>query len=182
MLLSQPAAGMLDLPAALRLYQQAWQDGVTFAAFELGHLYESGVGAGTDRTPQVLAADRAQAWSWYLKAAQVAQPSALARLGEEEDAAAYATRDTPRRDAHLCSALGLYTAAAESARLEDWPDAAWKNWRYRRASLARLLAREGMMGEVAGVYDLAVRRPSLPLESGTRGDLVRRGCPRGQGF
>jgi hypothetical protein len=43
--------------------------------------------------------------------------------------------------------------AAERARIEDWPDEAWRNWRYRRASLAHLLARAGMMNEVADVYD-----------------------------
>jgi hypothetical protein len=42
-----------------------------------------------------------------------------------------------------------YAAATEFARREDWPDDAWRNWRYRRASLARLLAREGMMHQSA---------------------------------
>jgi energy-coupling factor transporter ATP-binding protein EcfA2 len=43
-------------------------------------------------------------------------------------------------------------AAAEHAHDEDWPDEAWRNWRYRRATLARLLAREGMMQQVAEAY------------------------------
>jgi hypothetical protein len=29
---------------------------------------------------------------------------------------------------------------------------AWRSWRYRRATLARLLAREGMMSPVANAY------------------------------
>ena len=50
------------------------------------------------------------------------------------------------------SRLSLYAAAADRARYEDWPDDAWKHWRYRRATLARLLAREGMMQQVADAY------------------------------
>ncbi len=43
-------------------------------------------------------------------------------------------------------------AAAERAHDEDWPEDAWKQWRYRRATLARLLARQGMMQQVADTY------------------------------
>jgi hypothetical protein len=35
---------------------------------------------------------------------------------------------------------------------ENWPDSAWKHWRYRRASLARVLAADGMMQPVADVF------------------------------
>jgi hypothetical protein len=48
----------------------------------------------------------------------------------------------------LLSAFRFYAAAAERARDAAWPDEAWRHWRYRRATLARLLAREGMMGQV----------------------------------
>jgi hypothetical protein len=37
-------------------------------------------------------------------------------------------------------------------RLENWPDDAWKHWRRRRASRARVLAHEGMMPQVAAAY------------------------------
>ena len=40
--------------------------------------------------------------------------------------------------------------------MKDWPDDTWRNWRYRRATLARLLARDGMMSQVADAY-MAVR-------------------------
>ncbi len=43
MLLSQPSATMLDVPRAISLYQQAWKDDVTIAAFELGSLYQHGL-------------------------------------------------------------------------------------------------------------------------------------------
>jgi hypothetical protein len=45
-----------------------------------------------------------------------------------------------------------YAAACERARVEDWPDDAWRGWRYRRASLARLLASKGLMRDVADLY------------------------------
>jgi tetratricopeptide (TPR) repeat protein len=181
MLLSQPAASMLDVPRALQLYQQAWNGGVKFAAFQLGHLYEVGLRAGAERAPAVLVAGKVQAWSWYIKAAQAGDPSALARLGEEEDAAASVAPEGAQRHSHLRRALGYYTAAAECAALEDWPEAASKSWRYRRASLARLLAREGMMREVAEVYDRIVSRPALPAEIGRRSTsldaVVSQGTP-----
>jgi hypothetical protein len=45
---------------------------------------------------------------------------------------------------------------SERARRQEWPDDAWKTWRYRRASLARVLARRGMMREVAQAYGVAL--------------------------
>ena len=59
-----------------------------------------------------------------------------------------------RSKAHalLLRAFRFYAAAAERAHDEDWPDEAWRGWRYRRATLARLLAREGMMTQVADAY------------------------------
>jgi len=52
----------------------------------------------------------------------------------------------------MLEAFRYYAAAANRAQSEDWPDDAWRNWRYRRASLARLLGRMGMMQEVADAY------------------------------
>jgi hypothetical protein len=54
-----------------------------------------------------------------------------------------------KRDALLLKAFESYAAAVQRAQDEDWPDEAFKDWRYRRATLARLLAREGMMQRVA---------------------------------
>jgi len=61
--------------------------------------------------------------------------------------------DPAKRKALWLSSFKYYAAAAERARVEDWPDDAWRNWRYRRASLARLLARDGMELEVAEAYE-----------------------------
>jgi hypothetical protein len=58
-------------------------------------------------------------------------------------------------------AFRFYAAAAERAHEEDWPDDAWRHWRYRRASLARLLASEGLMQQVAAAYT-AVREQTTP--------------------
>jgi hypothetical protein len=56
------------------------------------------------------------------------------------------------------AAFRYFAEAAERARLEGWPDDAWKSWRYRRATLARLLAREGMMRQVVDAYAAARSR------------------------
>src|ERR1700730_12036406 len=75
---------------------------------------------------------------------------------ERPDDAAFAAADTSTQHAKWREAFRYYAAAAERARLEDWPESASRNWRYRRASLARLLANGGMMQDVADAY-LGVR-------------------------
>jgi len=142
---------MLDPRRAVSLYEQAWQDGVTFAAFKLGQLYEYGV-RGKGAASPALQPDPAKAWFWYREGADASEPNALARLGERDDSAVIAATDVKRRDAILLDAFRYYAAAAERAHDEDWPDEAWKDWRYRRATLARLLARENMMQQVADAY------------------------------
>jgi TPR repeat protein len=132
---------MLDARSAIMLYEQAWQEGVAIAAFRLGGLYEQGV-AGSKGGKEPLLPDPTQAWLWYGRGAAAGEPNALARLAERDEV-------TPNT---RLQSFGNYAAAAERARREDWPDDAWRDWRYRRASLARLLAREGKMREVANEY------------------------------
>lgn len=69
MLLSQPSAGMLDVPRAISLYQQAWKDGVPIAAFALGSLCERGLHRVGNDTAYLLAPAETRAWSWYQKGA-----------------------------------------------------------------------------------------------------------------
>ena len=92
------------------------------------------------------------AWSWYRKGADIGEPNALARFGARDDAAAVAESSPQKKNALLLKAFSSYAAAAERALAESWPDDTWRHWRYRRATLARLLAREGMMSQVADAY------------------------------
>jgi hypothetical protein len=86
------------------------------------------------------------------KGADAGEPIALARFAEREERNALAEADASKRNALLLQAFSRYAVAAGRAYDEDWPDDAWKYWRYRRATLARLLADEGMMQEVADAY------------------------------
>jgi WD40 repeat protein/TPR repeat protein len=156
-ILSQPSSEMLDVPQAISLFERAFGDGVTMAAFDLGSLYEHGVGPVGK---YALAPDEKRAWFWYQKAADAGEPSALARFGERDDGVAFSLAEPVQRKSVWLSSFKYYAAAAERARIEDWPDDAWRSWRYRRASLARLLAREGMQQEVAAAYE---RAPAQPL-------------------
>jgi len=151
-LLVNPSAATLDAKRAVLLYEKAWRDGVPIAAFEIGHLYEEGFPNPNAAAPGTLQPDLARAWSWYQKGADVSEPSALARFAERHESSALAENDPSKRNADLLKAFTFYAAAAERAHDEDWPDEAWRNWRYRRATLARLLAREGMMQRVAYAY------------------------------
>ena len=90
------------------------------------------------------------------------EPNALARFAERSVTSALAESSAPSRNLVLLQAFGFFAAAAERAQYEDWPDDAWSKWRYSRATLARLLAREGMMQEVADAYT-AIRAQWNPL-------------------
>jgi len=154
-LLMPAAAGVLDPDRAISLYQQAWHDGVAIAAFRLGHLYEYGSQGRQDST-MAFQRDDSQAWTWYQRGADAGEPNALARFAEREESSVLATAEPAKRNAELLRAFALYAAAAERASGEDWPIDAWKHWRYRRATLARLLAHEGQMQQVADAYSAVV--------------------------
>ena len=162
MLLSRPSSGMLDVPRAIETYEKAWKDGVSIAAFELGTLYEHGIRADADKSQFVMAPDEARAWFWYQKGVDAAEPYALARFAKRVDVAAFTKDHTPAQNQLLLEAFKYYAAASERARIEDWPDDAWRTWRYRRASLARVLARQGMMQEVADAYTDVGRQYATP--------------------
>ncbi len=101
-LLLDASAGTLDPGRAVSLYEEAWQSGVTVAAFELGRLYESGEpGAGTQMTA-ALWPDLPKAWSWYQKGADAGEPNALARFAERSVTSALAESSAPSRNLSFC--------------------------------------------------------------------------------
>jgi TPR repeat protein len=166
-LLVDGSPGRRDPGRAVSLYEQAWAGGVRIAAFKLGHLFEYGM-QPADAAAGVFNTDTAKTWSWYQKGADASEPNALARFAERDETQALAQTDSLKRNAQLLHAFTLYAAAAERARAEDWPNNAWKGWRYRRATLARLLANTGMMQQVADAYtamlDKGSTRPPTWLE------------------
>jgi TPR repeat protein len=147
LLLTRPASGMTDTQRAISLYERAWNDGVARAAYELGRLYENGGAAPAGDKPS--GSDEARAWLWYRKAADAGEPGSLARFAEKADEAAFAANSEDERRSRFLEAFEFYVRAADRARAEDWPEEAWRNWRYRRASLARLLAPAGLMRDAA---------------------------------
>jgi len=151
-LLADPPSGSFDPRRAAMLYQQAWTLGVPIAAFEMGHLYEYGAHGPDAAAHNRIEPDLLKAWSWYQKGAEADEPNALARFAERDEKAAVAENTPAKRNALLLAAFRSYAAAAERAKDEDWPDDAWRNWRHRRATIARVLAREGMMQQVADAY------------------------------
>jgi TPR repeat protein len=166
MLAAEPSRGMLDVRHAEALYEHAWRDGVAVAAFELGQFYEHGITAGEQPNHYVLAPDEVRAWSWYQAGAGAGEANSLARFAERADHAALVEQDPTNKNRLLLEAFKYYAAAAGRGQGENWPNETWRGWRYRRASLARLLARAGMMREVAETYDdvrirYAVQAPTL---------------------
>jgi eukaryotic-like serine/threonine-protein kinase len=151
-LLVNVKAGMLDPGRAISLYETAWEEQVPIAAFRLGHFYEYGWQASDAAAAVAFHANASKAWQWYQRGADAGEPNALARFAERDETSAIAEEDVSRRIALLLRAFTHYAAAAEYAHTDNWPDDAWKYWRYRRATLARLLAREGMMQQVADAY------------------------------
>jgi WD40 repeat protein/TPR repeat protein len=151
-LLADDTAGMLDPEHAVVLNEQAWKEGVSVAAFELGRLYESGARGSGRQASVAFQADLSKAWLWYQKGTDAGESHALARFADRDVRRAMTTASAAQRNALWMRAFGFYAAAADHAGAEGWPDEVWKAWRYRRATLARLLAREGMMQQVADVY------------------------------
>jgi WD40 repeat protein/serine/threonine protein kinase len=170
-LLSGTSTQVPDVARAIGLYETAWKNGVAIGGFELGALYENGVTSGDNERGHSLTPDQAKAWFWYRKAAKAGEPHALARVAEKDGLMALADQDATKKNSLLLESFEYYAAAVERARIEDWPDEVFKNWRYRRASLARLLAREGMVQEVADVYERVVGR-SAPDVSGASKQLA----------
>ncbi len=80
------------------------------------------------------------------------RPNTLAESGERAYDNAYNAKTPAERNTHLLEAFRLFALAAAVAEQENWPDESWRAWRHRRASLARLLARAGMMQEVAATF------------------------------
>jgi WD40 repeat protein/TPR repeat protein len=150
-LLSDPTMGMLNLSRAITLYEQAWKAGVPIAAFELGRLYEHGVRT-SDRHTYVLSPDSRRAWFWYQRGYDAAEPNSTARFADRALSSTIGGPSGPRRTSHLLRALEDYTAASECARKDGWPEPLWIEWRYRRASLARILAHEQQMAQAAEAY------------------------------
>ncbi|MGO9946804.1 MAG: hypothetical protein ACLPWG_08170, partial [Steroidobacteraceae bacterium] len=150
-LLLEPYAGMLDPGRAVSLFEQAWRDGVLIAAFELGRHYEYGMQGSTAAAANVRQPEPLKAWYWYQKGADAGEPNALARFAERDEANAITEYDPQKKNADLIDAFRYYAAASERAHDEDWPDEAWRDWRYRRATLARVLAHAGMMRQVAAI-------------------------------
>jgi eukaryotic-like serine/threonine-protein kinase len=155
-LLVNASARLFDPGRAASLYEIAWNEGVGIAAFRLGHLYEYGLRAADTSALFAFHPDLSTAWQWYQRGANAGEPNALARFAEREERNAIAETHPSKRTALLIEAFAHYAAAAERANNEDWPDDAWKDWRYRRATLARLLASEGKMQQVAEAYAAAV--------------------------
>src|SRR5882672_1603896 len=71
---------------------------------------------------------------------------------------------TPQREMGTVSNRSGTMPPPRNGLASDWPDEAYRNWRYQRASLARLLANEGMMRDVADAYD-DVRKQNAPRRS-----------------
>jgi hypothetical protein len=118
--------------------------------------YERGVLAAGANGNYVLAPDATRAWAWFQRGADAGEPNALARFAEKLAGAAASADSEATQNAQLLEAFARYAAAAERARRREWPDDVWKPWHYRRASLARALARRGMVREVAQAYGAAL--------------------------
>ena len=157
-LLVSAAAGALDPSRAVSLYEQAHRGGIAVAAFRLGRFYESEPSAAND----------AKAWYWYKRGADAGEPNSLARFAERAEIEALSQTDPSQRDAGLLQAFSLYAAATERARSESWPDDVWQKWRHRRATLARVLAKDGLMQQVADAYTAVLDKWSPVAERKTK--------------
>jgi hypothetical protein len=140
--------------SAVGLYQQAFEAGLSVGAVRLGQFYEA---RASDSVGGLEASkDASLAWSWYQRAKSRGDPSALARFAEREEQDAVRAETSAARDRLWLDAFSDYAAAVTLARQQEWSEELWRNWRYRRASLARLLEQDGLMREVAQRYQSSI--------------------------
>jgi len=139
-------------PRALVPYMVAQGAAVPLAAFDPRQHYESRLRISSGSGADASSLDTKMSRPCYRRNADAEEPDALARLGEQEERRALDEPDPLVRIDLLLKAFRLYASAAERADRQHWPDSVWRNWRYRRATLARLLARDGRMQQVADAY------------------------------
>jgi hypothetical protein len=70
-------------------------------------------------------------------------------MAEASERAALAGAAGPGKDTLLLQAFGCYAAAVLGAEAGGWPEDRWRPWRFHRATLARMLADDGRMQQVA---------------------------------
>jgi WD40 repeat protein/TPR repeat protein len=161
-LLLEPTANMLDVPRVISLYADAWRNGVTIGAYELGRIFEHGVASQTGGGTTFVEPDLTRAWEWYQKGAESGEPHAIARFAERDQQGAAHEENLQQRNSYLLKAFALYAIASEHASIESLPDEVGLVWRYRRASLARVLAHQGMTSDVAAQFMVVKRAMSAP--------------------
>jgi WD40 repeat protein len=103
-LLVSASAKPPDPVRAASLYGQAWQDGVSIAAFDLGRLYEYGL-QPTETSGIVFRPDASRAWQWYQKGADAGEAYALARFAERNENDALTTAVHRRETRNSCRPL-----------------------------------------------------------------------------
>jgi WD40 repeat protein len=150
-LLSVSENGPSDRARIEALYTQAWKKGVAIAAFKLGTFYDHNKAHDADSRAET-------ALAWYQRGADRGEPHALAVLAERSEERAIERLAPEKATAELLAAFALYARAANNAVNDDWPEEAWRHWRYRRSSIARYLSTEGMMQQVANSFQRAVGR------------------------
>ncbi len=133
-------------------HQIAWAEAAQFELLSSSARFAMGLPPTTgDAYP--LPDDGARRERGYRGPSESREPTSLALLAEEADTAALLAKTDNEKNTHSLEAFRYFAAAAARAQGKGWPDGAWRRWRYRRASLARLLARSGMMDQAAEIYE-----------------------------
>jgi WD40 repeat protein len=111
--------------------QQAWTKGVARAGTELARL-DGG---------------NAEGEAWVRKAQKAGDPSAFALEGAWEDQHLLATQGDAQQLPLLLADLKAYRQAVQLGEAAGWPEQTVRDWRFRRATLARMLAQRQKMDE-----------------------------------
>jgi WD40 repeat protein len=78
-------------------------------------------------------------------------PPLFGAKGQQYESMAIAQSNETSRNRLLLSAMRYYALACDEAELLQWNSVRFRDWRYRRGSLARYFAREGRAADVARI-------------------------------
>jgi WD40 repeat protein len=142
--------------ALLRLDQERTDAARAGARSQLNQAWDKGVARAETELAR-LDGGNAEGEAWLRKAEAAGDPGAFALEGEWEDQQLLTIHDEFAQRPHLLASLNAYRQAVQIGDAAGWPEQTVRDWRFRRATLARMLAQRQQMHDAVRALAIARR-------------------------